>query len=47
VKGEIEATDKSGEPQTLFNWQRNVPDVPAVIDAVRECAHLVATYDVR
>jgi hypothetical protein len=47
VKGEIEVDDESGELQTEFSEQRNVHDVPGVVSAVRECASLVATYDIR
>jgi hypothetical protein len=46
VKGEIEADVPSGDPDTVFDVQRTVHDVPATIAAVRECAALVAAYDV-
>lgn len=45
VKGEIEVDDESGEPQTVFDVQRSVREVSAVVDAVRECADLVAAYE--
>jgi len=47
VKGEIEVNDESGEPQTVFDVQRAVREIPAIVDAIRECASLVAAYELR
>lgn len=47
VKGEIEVDDEAGQPQTELTEQRNVHDVLGIVSAVRECAKLVATHDVR
>jgi hypothetical protein len=45
VKGEIEVDDSEGEPQTVFDVQRTVHDVAAIVEAVNETADLVAAYD--
>jgi hypothetical protein len=45
VKGVIEVDDSEGEPQTVFDVQRTVHDVPAIVEAVHEAADLVAAYD--
>jgi hypothetical protein len=45
VKGEIEVDDSEGEPQTVFDVQRTVHDVSAIVEAVHEAADLVAAYD--
>lgn len=47
IKGEIEIEDESGEPQSVFDVQRTAREVPAIVEAVRECAELVACYELR